>query len=169
MSQNLPDPSSVPAAEDDPRPERTRRRFAGTQKQIKAAATFYKVAAWITGVMLLLLVVEMILRYGFDVFLYAGGTTVANGTDNVLSLAADGAVVDGVNVSIVVLIAHGWLYVLYLLAVFLLWSRMRWGLGQFIAIALGGVVPFLSFIMEARVHKQVMRELDSHPEAVRRY
>ncbi|MGO1318990.1 MAG: DUF3817 domain-containing protein [Galactobacter sp.] len=168
MSQNLPDPADLPAAEDDPRPERQRRTFAGTHQQIRAAAMFYKVAAWITGVMLLLLVVEMILRYGFDVFLYAGGTDLAGGS-NVLALAADGEIVDGFNISIAVLIAHGWLYVVYLLAVFLLWSRMRWGLGQFIAIALGGVVPFLSFFMEAKVHKQVMEELAAHPDAIRRY
>ncbi|MGO3152482.1 MAG: DUF3817 domain-containing protein [Galactobacter sp.] len=168
MSQNLPDPADLPAAEDDPRPERKRRSFAGTHQQIRAAAVFYKIAAWITGVMLLLLVVEMILRYGFDVFLYAGGTDLAGGS-NVLSLAADGEIIDGFNISIAVLIAHGWLYVVYLLAVFLLWSRMRWGLGQFIAIALGGVVPFLSFFMEAKVHKQVMAELAAHPEAIRRY
>jgi integral membrane protein len=78
-------------------------------------------------------------------------------------------VAGGFNVSIAVLIAHGWLYVVYLLAVFLLWSRMRWGLGQFIAIALGGVVPFLSFFMEAKVHKQVVREVGANPQAIRRY
>jgi integral membrane protein len=168
MTQNLPDPADLPSEEDDPRPERQRRSFAGTHQQIRAAAMFYKVAAWITGCMLLLLVVEMILRYGLKVFLYAGGTN-PDGTSNALSLAAEGHVAGGFNVSIAVLIAHGWLYVVYLLAVFLLWSLMRWGLGQFIAIALGGVVPFLSFFMEAKVHKQVVREVGANPQAIRRY
>lgn len=167
MSQEPSQLPEVPPAEDDPMPTR-QRAFAGTASQIRAAARFYKVAAYITGVMLLLLVVEMILKYGFKLVAYAGGTHVAGGS-NLFSLVQEGQVTGGVNVSIAVLIAHGWLYVLYLFAVFLLWSRMRWGLGQFVAIALGGVVPFLSFVMEARVHHQVEKELAKHPEAVRRY
>lgn len=166
-AQQDPEFTNLPSAQDDPRPTR-RRTFAGTAAQIRAAAKFYKVAAYITGVMLLLLVLEMILKYGFKLVAYAGGQRVDGGT-NIFSLVQEGQVVNGVNVSIAVLIAHGWLYVLYLFAVFLLWSRMRWSLGQFIAIALGGVVPFLSFVMEARVHRQVRAELEHHPQALRRY
>jgi len=160
-------PDALPAAEDDPMPQR-KRTFAGTKQQIRAAARFYKVAAYVTGVMLLLLVVEMVLKYGFKLVAYAGGTHL-DGASNVFTLVHEGQILDGVNVSIAVLIAHGWLYVVYLLSVFLLWSRMRWSLGQFIAIALGGVVPFLSFYMEAKVHRQVRLDLAAHPEAVRRY
>ncbi|WP_394162249.1 DUF3817 domain-containing protein [Galactobacter valiniphilus] len=165
QDQTVPKP--LPAAEDDPMPQR-KRTFAGTRTQIKTAATFYKVASYITGIMLLLLVVEMILKYGFKLVAYAGGTHL-DGAANVFTLAQEGQVIGGVNVSIAILIAHGWLYVVYLLAVFILWSRMRWSLGQFIAIALGGVVPFLSFIMEAKVHKQVQLDLAANPDAVRRY
>lgn len=157
----------APIPEDDPMPQR-RRKFAGTTAQIRSAATFYKVAAYITGIMLLLLVVEMILKYGMNLIAYAGGTD-KSGAANVFSIVPEGDVIGGVNVSIAVLIAHGWLYVVYLLAVFILWSRMRWSLGQFIAIALGGVVPFLSFVMERRVHRQVVAELDANPDAARRY
>lgn len=165
--QNADQAAALPAPEDDPKPQR-KRTFAGTAAQIKAAATFYKVAAYVTGVMLLLLVVEMVLKYAFKLVIYAGGTNV-DGTANVFSMVQEGQVVGGVNVSIAILIAHGWLYVVYLLAVFLLWSRMRWSLGEFIAIALGGVVPFLSFVMEARVHRQVQEDLAANPTAVRRY
>lgn len=167
MSQPAQDPTTLPAPEDDPMPTR-KRTFAGTRQQIKAAAAFYKVASYITGVMLLLLVVEMVLKYAFNLVAYAGGTTLSGGA-NVFTLVQEGQVVGGFNVSIAVLIAHGWLYVVYLLAVFILWSRMRWSLGQFIAIALGGVVPFLSFIMEAKVHRQVQADLAQNPEAIRRY
>lgn len=167
MTQPAQDPTALPAPEDDPMPTR-KRTFAGTRQQIKAAAGFYKVASYITGVMLLLLVVEMVLKYAFKLVAYAGGTDLS-GASNVFTLAQEGQVVGGFNVSIAVLIAHGWLYVVYLLAVFILWSRMRWGLGQFIAIALGGVVPFLSFIMEAKVHRQVQEDLAQNPEAIRRY
>ncbi|NKX51802.1 DUF3817 domain-containing protein, partial [Arthrobacter deserti] len=86
-----------------------------------------------------------------------------------LAQAEPAAVDGGVNLSIAVLIAHGWLYVLYLLADFRLWSLMRWPFTQFILIALGGVIPFLSMILERRVHRRVDEDLASHPEAAKRY
>jgi hypothetical protein len=55
---------------------------------------------------------------------------------------------------------HGWFYVVYLFSDFTLWSRMRWPFVMFILIALGGVVPFLSFIVEYYVARQVRRELE---------
>jgi Domain of unknown function (DUF3817) len=61
--------------------------------------------------------------------------------------------------SIGILIVHGWFYVVYLLADFTLWSRMRWPFAMFILIALGGIVPFLSFIAEHFVGKRARREL----------
>jgi hypothetical protein len=54
-----------------------------------------------------------------------------------------------------ILVAHGWFYVVYLFACFRLWSLMRWPFLRFILLALGGVVPFLSFIMETRVAREV--------------
>jgi integral membrane protein len=61
----------------------------------------------------------------------------------------------GLDLSTGILIAHGWLYVVYLISDFRLWSLMRWPFIRFVTIALGGVVPFLSFFVEARVSKQV--------------
>lgn len=82
---SLPDPEDITEAdlpEPPPRPGREQRRFAGTQQQIRSATRLYVVCAWITGIMLLLLVAEMVLKYGMHVELYAGGTTLdgeANG------------------------------------------------------------------------------------------
>ncbi|MEZ5189099.1 MAG: DUF3817 domain-containing protein [Microbacterium sp.] len=59
------------------------------------------------------------------------------------------------NLSLGILIAHGWFYVVYLFACFRVWSLMRWGFGRFITLALGGIVPLLSFFMEARVAREV--------------
>jgi integral membrane protein len=67
--------------------------------------------------------------------------------------------VTGVDLSVGILIVHGWFYVLYLFADFTLWSRMRWPFAMFILIAAGGVVPFLSYIVEHFVAKRVEREL----------
>lgn len=85
----LPDPDQIteedlPAA--PPRPESVgKRRFGGTHKQIRGALTFYRICAYLTGILLLALVVEMILKYGFDLELFAGGTTF-DGADNTLGL-----------------------------------------------------------------------------------
>ena len=57
-----------------------------------------------------------------------------------------------VNLSTGILIVHGWFYVVYLFADFRLWSLMRWSFTRFLLIALGGVIPFLSFFVEAPHH-----------------
>jgi integral membrane protein len=50
-----------------------------------------------------------------------------------------------------ILIVHGWLYVLYLACDFLLWRYLRWSFGRFLFIALGGIIPLLSYFLERRV------------------
>ncbi|TJY71424.1 DUF3817 domain-containing protein [Arthrobacter sp. CAU 1506] len=164
MTDNAPDRSAAPTQ----RP--AKRRFAGTHTQIRSALTFYKITSYITGIMLLLLCAEMVLRYGFNLFLFAGATNTLTGETFALGLAqAEPSVIEGMNLSIAVLVAHGWLYVLYLIADFRLWSLMRWPFTRLVLIALGGVIPFLSFIMERRVHREVEQELTAHPEAAKRY
>ncbi|NJC23079.1 integral membrane protein [Arthrobacter pigmenti] len=147
------------------RPAAKKRRFGGTHAQIRSALGFYKVLAYATGVMLLLVVVEMVAKYGFQSEIIAGGSAGALGLVN--EAAADAA--GGFNLSTAVLIVHGWLYVVYLIADFRLWQFMRWPFSRFVLIALGGVVPLLSFIVEKRIHRRVEEELAAHPEASKRY
>ncbi|GAA3672004.1 DUF3817 domain-containing protein [Arthrobacter ginkgonis] len=149
-------------------PAQKKRRFAGTPAQIRSAAKAYKVLAYATGVMLLLVVVEMVAKYAFGTEIVLGGTT-ADGTPNTFGFLPADSFEGGFNLSTAVLIVHGWMYVAYLIADFRLWSLMRWPFTRFVTIALGGVVPALSFIMEAKVHKEVERELATHPEAAKRY
>ena len=101
-------------------------RAATEEQERKARGAFrnYKVMAFVTGAMLLILCLEMILKYGF------------NGGEPVL----------GTWVAII----HGWIYVIYAVTVFNLWSAMRWGFGRIAALIAGGVVPVLSFLMERR-------------------
>ncbi|MFZ3452554.1 DUF3817 domain-containing protein [Arthrobacter sp. 7Tela_A1] len=139
---------SDPAVTRPPRPKKKKRRFGGTHAQIRSALTFYKISSWVTGIFLLLLVAEMVMKYMLNI---------------------PPVMLGGLNLYTAVLIAHGWLYVVYLLADFRLWQLMRWPFTKFIVVALGGVVPFLSFIVEARTHKQVLAELAAHPEAAKRY
>ena len=142
---------------------------------IRGALTFYQVASIITGVGLLLLVAEMLLKYTpLHVELFAGGSggalwfaTVIPGADcqwwslfapmtNECEMISTG---DGLNISLFILVAHGWFYVVYLFAYFRIWSLMRWPFGRFLTLALGGIVPLLSFFMEARVAREVKEYL----------
>lgn len=141
-----------------------KRRFGGTHAQIRSALSFYRVLAYLTGVMLLLVVVEMVAKYGFDSEIVAGGGAVIQFLPEVVADTAG-----GFNLSTAVLIVHGWLYVLYLIADFRLWQFMRWPFSRFVLIALGGVVPLLSFVVERRIHRQAEEDLRAHPEALQRY
>ncbi|MRG61255.1 DUF3817 domain-containing protein [Agromyces sp. CFH 90414] len=124
--------------------------------RIRGALKFYMVASAITGVMLLLLCAEMLLKYVWHLELFAFGPNGLLSFEPVLETAAGlestGA---GVNLSTGILIAHGWFYVVYLFSDFRLWSLMRWRFPRFILIALGGVIPFLSFFLEARIAREV--------------
>ncbi len=131
--------------------------------KMPAALRLYQVTAYITGIMLLLLVIEMIVRYGFGYWVYAFAPhepLVA-----LLPVGPNDIYYHGVNVSIGVLIAHGWLYVLYLFADFRLWSLMRMPFTKFVQVALGGVIPFMSFIVEAIISRQVRGYLAEHEAA----
>jgi hypothetical protein len=126
---------------------------------IRSALRIYKVCAYVTGTFLLLLVVEMILKYIFSYEVELGGPGGIVTLVNYFPSLGKSPGLTGVNLSIGILIVHGWFYVVYLLADFTLWSRMRWPFAMFILIALGGVVPFLSFIAEHFVAKRANREL----------
>src|ERR1019366_8368238 len=119
---------------------------AETVPLITSALKIYRVSAYVTGTFLLLLVVEMVLKYGFDYEVQLGGSSGFIGLVNFYPSTGQAPQLTGINLSIGILIIHGWFYVVYLLADFTLWSRMRWPFAMFLLIALGGVVPFLSFI-----------------------
>lgn len=122
--------------------------------RIRSALRFYQVCSIITGTLLLLLCAEMILKYAFGLELEAFGP------QGLLALVPGDAVV-AVNLSTGLLIAHGWFYVVYLFSDFQLWSRMRWPFLRFLVIALGGVIPLLSFFLEAQIGREVRTYLAS--------
>ncbi|GAA1808307.1 DUF3817 domain-containing protein [Nesterenkonia flava] len=145
-----------------------KRRFQGTVAQISGSLTLYKVFAFVTGIMLLILVAKMIMDYGFGYELYAGGTTL-EGAENTLGFYPKDSVADGTGISYWIAVIHGWIYVLYVIFGFRLWYLMSWPLGRLIVIVLGGVVPFLSFIVERKIAGEVRKELEANPQAARRY
>lgn len=116
-------------------------------RAVKAEKTF-RITAYITGTMLLLLTAEMVIKYGFGFEIEAGGPNGA------FAFVPAGTVT-ALNISTWILIVHGWLYVVYLFGCFGIWSAMRWPFVYFPLLAAGGVVPFLSFITERRVRKLV--------------
>jgi len=132
---------------------------AETIPLIKSALRFYRIGAYVTGTFLLLLVVEMILKYVFYYEVELGGPGGIVTLVNYFPSLGRSPGLTGVNLSIGILIVHGWFYVVYLMSDFTLWSRMRWPFIMFILIALGGVVPFLSFIVEHFVARQARREV----------
>ncbi len=132
---------------------------AETIPLINNALKIYRVCAYITGTFLLLLVVEMVLKYVFFFEVELGGPNGFVTLVNYFPSLEKSPGLTGINLSIGILIVHGWFYVVYLLADFTLWSRMRWPFAMFLLIALGGVVPFLSFIAEHFVAKRARREL----------
>jgi integral membrane protein len=83
----------------------------------------YRVMAYVTGTMLLLLCLEMVLKYGAH----------NDALDWIPRL-------------------HGFVYMVYLVTVWDLWSRMRWSWGRLVTMVLAGVVPVMSFVLERRVH-----------------
>lgn len=151
---------------------------AASFPKIRGALKFYQIASIVTGVMLLLLLAEMILKYTpIHVELFAGGAggflwfapvIVGEGCQwfslfvpggmgcEMVSTGESGG---GLNLSLSILVAHGWFYVVYLFACFRMWSLMRWPFRRFVLLALGGVIPLLSFFMEAIVAREVKEYL----------
>jgi integral membrane protein len=122
--------------------------------RIRTVLKVYRVSAIITGTFLLLLCLMMVFRYGFGVDIELGGPF------GFLALQPRD-LIEAVNLSTLILIAHGWLYVLYLGCDFLLWRMTRWSFGRFLFIALGGIVPLLSFFFEFRVPRWVRERLEA--------
>jgi hypothetical protein len=122
--------------------------------RIRLVLKLFRVSAIVTGVFLMMLVVMMVARYGFLVDIeysdaYGLGLTPRDLIEERGSL----------NVSLIILTTHGWLYVLYLALDFLLWRFTRWSFGRFLFIALGGIIPLLSFFFEFSVPRWVRAEI----------
>jgi integral membrane protein len=120
----------------------------------KSALSFYKVSSFITGIFLLLVVLEMTLKYAFGQTIWSGGDVgliglVPNPVDDA------GLPSDGVDISKLLLQIHGILYVVYLFADFRVWRMAELKFLDFLIIAMGGIVPLTSFFIEREYTKKV--------------
>ncbi|HEU0127842.1 MAG TPA: DUF3817 domain-containing protein [Pseudonocardiaceae bacterium] len=82
----------------------------------------YRIFAYATGVMLLVLTVSVVLHYGFG--------------DERLTWSGP---------------VHGYLYMGYLVSTVFVGTSMRWRLGRMVLVALAGTIPLMSFVAERHV------------------
>ncbi|MFC0108649.1 DUF3817 domain-containing protein [Kibdelosporangium aridum] len=94
---------------------------------LKGALARYRVLAYVVGVGLLALVGAMIMNYGFDQPQY----------------------------SRIVGPVHGFLYVIYLVLTVDLGLKARWPIVKTGLILLAGMIPFVSFVAERRVTREL--------------
>ena len=67
----------------------------------------------------------------------------------------------GLDLTTISLIVHGWLYVAYLFGDFRMWTLFRWNFRRFLIIALGGIVPLLSFFTERHFSKVAEKDISA--------
>ena len=104
-----------------------------TAESVRGALLRYRVMAFVVGVTLLLFCVAIVLKY----------------------------VTKSIESDSLVAIAHGWLFMIYVLLGLDLGFRMRWSFGRLLLMTLSGMVPFLSFYAEHKVTGWVREELGS--------
>lgn len=107
----------------------------------KSVLTRYRVLAYTTGVLLVLLCLGMIAKYGLD-----------------MSGASD--------FTRVVAIAHGWLYVVYLVFAFDLGSKAKWPVGKQLWVLLAGTIPTAAFFVERKISHELETRTDAPAPAV---
>ena len=88
-------------------------------EKIRSALRGYQVMAWTTGIWLIALCYEMVMKYGF-------------GDDSLNWIG----------------IVHGWVYFVYLLCTANLAVKVRWPIAKTIGVLLAGTVPLLGIIVE---------------------
>lgn len=131
-------------------------------KTIRGFLKYFKVTSYITGIFLVLIMILWGIRLTIQADLWLGGP------DAFLQLAyysvdssgeKIGFPTSGIDITVISLIVHGWLYVAYLFGDFRLWTLMRWSFFRFLLIALGGIIPLLSFFTERHYTKVAEAEL----------
>jgi integral membrane protein len=103
----------------------------------------YRVLAFVVGVLLLVGTFGSVLKYGFP----------------------DGSSLQQLGEDLTpVWLAHGWVYMVYVVVAFVLTQRAGWPLPRFLLMMIAGLIPGLIFWVEHRVAVQLREE---HPELAR--
>jgi hypothetical protein len=119
------------------------------KSQAESALKFYRVSSLITGIFLILVGIEMLLKYAFGLLIWSGGTA---GFIGLVPDSVDGTglPLSGVDISKLLLQVHGILYIVYLFADFRIWRLANMKFQDFLVIAMGGVVPISAFVIEKK-------------------
>ena len=107
-------------------------RTGSSTDRVTARLLGYRIMAYATGVMLLVLTSSVVLHYGFD--------------DHRLWWSGP---------------VHGFLYMGYLVATAVLCTSVRWRPVRMVLVALAGTIPFMSFVAERSVTREVRGELSA--------
>ncbi|MEV8590622.1 DUF3817 domain-containing protein [Streptomyces sp. NPDC051180] len=91
--------------------------------------TRYRVMAYVTAVMLLVLCTCMVFKYGFDM---------------------------GEDVTFAVSQAHGVLYIIYLVFAFDLGSKAKWPFGKLLWVLVSGTIPLAAFFVERKIVRETL-------------
>lgn len=94
----------------------------------RSVLTRYRVMAYITAVMLLVLCTCMVFKYGFNT---------------------------GEDLTLVVSQVHGVLYIVYLVFAFDLGSKAKWPFGKLLWVLVAGTIPTAAFFVERKVTHEV--------------
>ena len=54
-------------------------------------------------------------------------------------------------------VVHGWLFLVYVVVTFMLGLKLRWPILQYLLVMAAGTIPFMSFVAEHFVTRQVRR------------
>ena len=99
-------------------------------KGIAIRLRFFTIMATVTGIFLLILVGEMVAKYGFEADLPAWARAIPQ--------------------------VHGVVYFIFLISLLLLGTAVKWGQGKMLVTALAGTIPFCSFWMEGKRRHEVL-------------
>ncbi|MFI6729425.1 DUF3817 domain-containing protein [Streptomyces sp. R-74717] len=106
----------------------------------RSVLTRYRVMAYVTAVMLLVLCTCMVFKYGFEM---------------------------GKDLTLVVSQIHGVLYIIYLIFAFDLGSKAKWPVGKLLWVLISGTIPTAAFFVERKVVREVEPLVaDGSPAAV---
>ncbi|MFE3327472.1 DUF3817 domain-containing protein [Streptomyces sp. NPDC059176] len=94
----------------------------------KSVLTRYRVMAYVTAVMLLILCGCMVAKYGFG---------------------------EGEDLTLMVSQVHGVLFIIYLIFAFDLGSKAKWPFGKLLWVLVSGTIPTAAFFVERKVVREV--------------
>jgi integral membrane protein len=98
--------------------------------------TFYRIMAYVSAVLLILLCAAVVLKYGHFVGLWPKGSVTQ---------------LFGETWTFRIGVVHGWLYMVYLLVAVVATTQLRAPIGRMLLVLLAGTIPFGAFVAERKV------------------